>query len=702
MSPRALDRGIAAALAILVIAVYGQVAGHAFVDYGDDRYVAANPHLGSGLGWEQISESLSSPYYGSWIPLTALSLQLGAALHGRGPAGFLLTNVALHAAASVLLYAALFAMTGARWRSAFAAGVFALHPLHVESVAWASARQDTLGGVFWTASLVLYARYAASPHSLRAYQLVAFCVAIGVLASPIVAALPLVLIALDFWPLARMSADRPGGLPGRRAIAFALREKLQLLTMVALVVAVSVGLRQEARIGLDPGIPLAPRLVGAANAIGHTLAASFWPRGLAVVYPPAQGPDAAWRAVAVGVLLVAITAAALRLARTRPYLLVGWIWFLVTLLPSVGIVDLGLRVGADRHAYLPLAGLAIAVSWAAADAARSAAARRAVAAAGAAALAALGIACFQQVRTWRDSRSLFEHALAVTTGNAAAHHGLARAEYVAGHLDEAQRHFARASDLFPDWAPPRFGLAAVLAERGDLDGAIAEYRRGLSNDPVNAEAHAGLGLALLREDRIEEARPHLELALQLGAVSAPVHAALALVYDRLGGDAAAVRNNREALRLDPGMRSAANNLAWVLATSPDDDVRDPEEAVRLAEALRAEELDEIASIGELDTLAAAYAAAGRFDDAVATAARAAGLAARSGQEERAERIRERLALYEAGRPYRDAVAGDAGAAAAAGSDAPLANSLDSPAAPPADEDLPDALRERLRGLGEPE
>jgi tetratricopeptide (TPR) repeat protein len=418
-----------------------------------------------------------------------------------------------------------------------------------------------------------------------------------------------------------------------------------------------------------------------------------WPSGLAVFYPHPGGGLPAWQVAGSAALLALLSALGLRWARTRPYLAVGWLWYLGTLVPVIGLVQVGLQAHADRYMYLPLVGLAIAVAWGAADLALlRRGARQLLAAAGAAAVAGLAFTAWQQVKTWRDGVTLFERAIAVTEDNFIAHRNLADellqrdrfaeaephyrealrirpgwseihknladALLQRGRVDEAEPHYREALRIQPGWSGARLGWADLLAAQGRVGEALGRYEEELQRSPSDTRAAGRYGLLLLRAGRFAEARDSLERALTVHGDVAELHAGMALATSQLGDFARAVRHGREALRLEPALDSAANNLAWILATSPDPHARDPEESIRIMERLLLEA--ERPDPTHLDTLAAAYAAAGRFSDAIDTAARAEKLAREEQRWAMAEQIRVRLARYRGGEPWIERPARDGG------------------------------------------
>lgn len=640
---------IALALAALAFAVFGQVHDHEFVDYDDLKHIVQNPDLANGLSAESIVKVFTRPHYGDFVPLTYVSLLLDRALFGPGPAGTLLTNVVLHAASAVLLFLALARMTGDTWRPAFVAAVFAVHPLHVESVAWAFERKDVLSGLFWMLALLAYARYAEQPGSGRRMAPVALALAAGLLAKPMLVTLPFALLLLDHWPLDRLRADGEGGLPDPALLARAALEKWPLFVLAAASVVLTwVGHGASASIPDAAVVPFGLRVLKALDAYGFYVWKSLWPTGLAVYYPHAFDSAPTARALACGAGLLAATAAAVRLAGRRPYVTVGWLWFLGTLVPVIGLVQLGLHVRADRYAYVPQIGLAIVVAWGAVDLlGRSSGARQALAAAGAAAVAVLAVLSWQQVGTWRNTVTLFQHAVETTGPNFVAQWRLGVAAAQARERDRAIEHLRAAVEIEPSLPQLQFELAQTLEEGGQIGPALRHYERALALDPDHADANARYGLALLRLGRRDEARLHLERALRADPTLSRAHAGLAQIYADAGRDREAEAHYRRALSLEPDYLPAANNLAQLLATSRDTAVRDPAEAIDLAERATRGAGARVPAL--LDTLAAAHAAAGDFDEAARVATRAAKLAASQGQDALADEIRANAARYRTGR-----------------------------------------------------
>jgi arylsulfatase A-like enzyme/Tfp pilus assembly protein PilF len=639
-------------LVALVFAVFLQVRDHEFVDYDDHPYILENPNLRDGLGLESATRAFTTPYVANWIPLTWISLQIDHELYGLEPAGYHLTNVALHALSAVLLFFALARMTRAPWPSAFVAAVFAVHPLHVESVAWATERKDTLCGLFWMFTLYAYARYAERPERRARYALVVVGVACALLAKSLAVTLPFALLLLDNWPLGRLrSADGERGLDAAR-LRRALIEKLPLLALAAAAGAITYLAQEQTGVVRSQEFSFSLRVANALVSYALYLRDAIWPTGLAAFYPyPAQGISGA-ATLAAAVLLGAITALAVRTRVSRPHLLTGWLWYLGTLVPMIGIVQVGVQARADRYTYIPLIGVAIMVAWSGAElAARWRALRIPLAVAGAGAVAGLATLAFFQVGHWRDTVALFEHAIAVTDGNYLAHHRLAATWHTRGDDARAERHYRETLRLNPYWAAPHLEYASILYQRRDFAEAVRRFEKGLRLDPEHARARRLLGIALVELGRYPEAQAQLTRALAQDDEPAEIHVALGMAALGLGRHAEAIEHNREALRLDPDKFSAANNLAWMLSTHPDPALRNPEEALHIAESARERAIGDDPDL--LDTLAAAYAAVGRYEEAVDAEVDAIRTANVMDERGKARDFATRLALYRSGRSFVD-------------------------------------------------
>ncbi len=443
---------LCAGLVVLTAVAYLPLWRNDFINYDDPLYLTDNPGVkaglsGAGCWWACTNED--APY---WLPLTWLSFQFDAHFfsardaHGEvvlSPAAFHGGNLAWHTAGSLLLFAALYRLTGARWRSFLVAALFAVHPMHVESVAWATERKDVLSGFFGAMTLWAYARYRECPGRLR-YLGVAAAYALSLLAKPMLMTLPFVLLLLDYWPLARWA---PG--QGRRAFGRLVLEKLPLFALAAASAVITLEARERHGALVSMGeVPLSARLGNALTAYGWYLSATFWPTRLAALYPHPHQNWSAAQALGGAACLLSLTALALGQARRRPWLLVGWLWFVGGLLPVIGLAQGGAQAWADRFSYWPHVGLFVAVAWGLGELAECVRLPRpACAAAAALVLGALAALTWVQVGHWRNSTALWEHTVAVTKDNDRAHQFLAQAYRQAGRPDEALFHLTEATRI---------------------------------------------------------------------------------------------------------------------------------------------------------------------------------------------------------------------------------------------------------------
>jgi protein O-mannosyl-transferase len=561
-------RALAALLLVAAtLAAFAPVLSAGFVIYDDERYVLKNPHVQEGFGGDALRWAFTAGYASNWHPLTWLSHMLDWRLFGASPAGHHLTSLLLHAANAALLFLLLDRMTGAPWRAAFVAALFALHPLHVESVAWVAERKDVLSTLLWLLATWAYVAWTRKRGTAR-YVLVGALVALGLAAKPMLVTLPLTLLILDFWPLRRREAGTAGAL---RLVA----EKVPLLTLSAASAAVTLATQAASpALGSMQEFPLAARVGNALVAYVAYLGKALWPAGLAVFYPHPGSSLSWWRPSGAAALLAAITVLAVALRRSRPYLLSGWLWYLVTLLPVIGLVQVGEQAMADRYTYVPLIGPFVAAAWGIPDAARAllAASRRpggesadrdrvlrwGLPVAAGAVLLALALLTRAQAAVWKDSVTLFEHALAVTERNHLAHLDLGTALSREGRADEALAHYAEAVRIKPGNSIAQYDLGAALAARGRDAEAMEHYLQALTLDPRYAAAHNNLGILLAKQGRIDEAARHYAEAARLRPDFAEAHFNLAVAFQALGRDAEARAALETATRL--GLKPPAGFL----------------------------------------------------------------------------------------------------------------------------------------------
>jgi tetratricopeptide (TPR) repeat protein len=608
-----LTAGICICLAVLTWAVFGQTLRHDFVNYDDPRYVYQNTRITSGLNIAGIAWAFTHIHSENWHPLTTITHMLDCSLYGLKAGGHHFSNVLFHTIAVVLLFLALQQMTGALWKSAFVAAVFAIHPLHVESVAWVAERKDVLSGIFFMLTLLSYVHYARAP-SLRRYLVVAFVFALGLMSKPMLVTLPFVLLLLDYWPLRRIRDQR--SRVGSQLLSLLL-EKIPLLALCA-VSSVITFLAQRGALGGTEQLPMLARINNALVSYVVYVRQMFWPANLAVFYPHPENRLPPWEISLALAVLIGITIAAVILRKKAPYFIMGWFWYLGMLVPVIGLVQVGWQGHADRYTYLPQIGLYIAGTWAVADLTALWPRRRILL--GAAALLLIGALSWSssvQTSYWRDSETLFTHALAVTRNNDVAENNLGIVFLQRGQLDEAISRLQAAIDLRPENGPAHNNLAKALLQKGRLAEAMVHYRKFFEIEPENVEARNILGTALIQQGRIREA----------------------------------IEQWQDALAIEPENGNAASNLAWVFATCPDDSIRDGRRAVELAEKALRISGGKIPMI--LRVLAAAYAEDGRFSQAIESAQRGADLANSQGNPALAAELQSNIALYQAGTPLRD-------------------------------------------------
>jgi len=656
------DIAIGLVLAAAIAAVYWPVVGHEFLSYDDDSYVASNRHVLDGLTREDVGWAFTSTERSNWHPLTWLSLQADATVFHKWAGGYHLHNLLLHIASAVLLYLVLKRMTRAVWPSAVVAALFGLHPLHVESVAWVAERKDVLSTLFWMLTMGAYVLYVERPGRGR-YAWVFVLLALGLMAKPMLVTLPLVLLLLDFWPLGRLKAAPLAATKGAPRPSFwstagrLVKEKAPLLALVAVSCVITYAVQQKGGAVVPTKVfPLADRVVNAVVAYVAYLGNTFWPTDMAVFYPAAGSVPRekfAWSAA----VLVGVTAGVLGEIRRRPYLAVGWFWFLGTLVPVIGLVQVGGQSMADRYTYVPLVGVFVGVAWAAWDLAAAWAhwmKALVLGPAAAAAVVACGAVAFAQVGYWHDSEKLFRHALDVTSNNGVAHYNLANVLAARNEMTGAIEQYGNALRVWPQFARAHNNLAAALITQHRMDDALRELRTALEIAPRMAEVQTNLNYlqGLLRRE------------LQVNPNNARAFAYLAVVSAEMDRWPDAIALAQEAARLAPDQPEALANLALVLATAPDEKLRDGPKAVRLAE--QACDMTSRRNPALMEALAAAYANAGRFPEAVKTAEEALALA---GQDNSlATELSARLVDFRAGRPWRmgRAAAGPAVESAAGG------------------------------------
>jgi tetratricopeptide (TPR) repeat protein len=583
---------ISAALALLTLLVYCPSFDCPFVNFDDPAYVTYNPQVQAGLTADSIRWAFTTFACVNWHPLTWLSLQLDAELSGgQNASGFHRTNVLLHTANTLLLFWVLWRMTGMVWRSAVVAALFGLHPLHVESVAWVAERKDVLSTLFWMLSLAAYLGYVRRP-SMGRYLLVLLALTLGLLAKPMLVTLPLVLLLLDYWPLCRFDLSHGRKKSGRVALRQLLLEKAPMFALVAVSCVFTILAQQSGRAVAEfEIIPLHARIWNAFLAYVGYVGQMVWPQHLAVYYPHAAGSVSVLQALGAAFLLLLITGLVLGPGRRWPYLAVGWLWYLGTLIPVIGLVQVGEQAMADRYTYVPLIGLFLLITWGVSDLAATWRLPRLLPmATSVVVLLACIVLTWDQLTYWRESVPLWQHTIEVTEKNAMAQFNLARALSDQGLLSEAEAHYRKAVEIDPQFFSAQVELGNFLQSQGRPDEAVTVYRQAMrgyrrasERDPQFAPYHTNLGAALHGLGRQEEALDEYRKVVELDPTNVPAYYNLGKLLGDLGRPQEALKVYRRSIELDPQTAMPHNALGIVLQQlgRPEEAIREFQEALSL-------------------------------------------------------------------------------------------------------------------------
>ncbi|MBM4104026.1 MAG: tetratricopeptide repeat protein [Planctomycetes bacterium] len=684
------------ALTASTLLVFWQVRTFDFVNYDDDEYVYNNQHVSGGLTPENIlSAFTTAPSGGNWLPLTWLSLMLDCHLFGLHPGRMHLVNVVFHLVNTLLLFAVLKKMTGSLWPSAFVAAAFALHPMHVESVAWITERKDVLSTFFLLLTLAAYAGYVKRP-SIFKYIASLILFALGLMSKPMLVTLPIVLLLLDYWPLNRLDSlpaktsgrqpRKPAFSPDRRAIWYRmLIEKIPFFILAAVSSGITFIFQKAGGGMMDVTVrPLESRVANVFLSYSRYLGKLFWPQNLAVFYP-FDAYRFSFRQIALCALLVfGISVLVICLRRTQRYLLVGWFWFVGTLIPVTGIIQSGAQAYADRYTYIPYIGLFIMAAWGLPELCSKWPYRKAALGITAAlVLTALGLAAYRQTGYWNNSIVLFSHTNEVTKNNFIANNNLGAAYSHLCRWQEAVEAFKQAIQFKSDFAEAYYNLGVAYSNLGRWQEAMEACRQAIQFRAEYAEAHNNLGNAYANFGRWQETIEAYSHAIQIKPDFAEAYYNLGNTYVNLGRYQEAIEAYRQAIRLKPDYAKAhydlanallsegnfseaisyikrsleiqpddfgiKNNLAWMLAVCPDPAVRNPSEAIRLAQEACTATNSMNPSL--LDTLGVAYASAGRFAEAIETARTALTLVDAAERSTLKDDILYHLAFYTQGKPY---------------------------------------------------
>jgi protein O-mannosyl-transferase len=545
-------------LAVVVAVVFGQTVDHEFVNFDDTSYVYDNPHITQGLTPKGIVWAMTTGHAANWHPLTWMSHELDVQCYGihpgtepwKGPeaGGHHATSVLLHAATAILLFLVLWRMTGDLWPSAFVATVFAIHPLHVESVAWAAERKDVLSGLFFVLTLAAYLYYVRRPFSLRRYLIVLAVFALGLMSKPMLVTVPFVLLLLDYWPLGRMSS--PGTTnPGFSVPSRLILEKVPLLLLAVVSCVVTSCVQTEALAKIEL-LSLHSRIDNALVSYVAYLGQSVWPADLAVFYPHPGTALPALKVVGSLLLLAGISAGAMACWRRIPCLIVGWLWYLGMLVPVIGLVQVGMQAQADRYMYLPQIGLSIGLAWGVMRVAPAWPPRRwAFGVASSLVIVALMGCAWRQTTFWRNSQTLWLRALDCTSNNSLANCNLGVVLNDQNRFDEAAWYLQAALDIQPNNLDAHVNLGMALAKLEHLDAAMKQYEAALKIDPKCVQAHHNLAVAWARLDRLDRAVPEYEETLKYDPDNLDAHANLGGALQHLGRFDEAADHFQKALEL---------------------------------------------------------------------------------------------------------------------------------------------------------
>jgi hypothetical protein len=544
---------------ILIIAtcsLYWQVGAHEFINLDDNAYITSNAHVRGGLTMPNIRWAFTSVDEANWHPLTWLSHLIDVQLYGMNPRGHHLTNVALHTATAVLLLLLLTRITAAPWRSFWVAALFALHPLHVESVAWAAERKDVLSGLFWFLTLFVYCEYVRT-RRFSLYLLALLYFLLGLMAKPMLVTLPLIMLVMDFWPLQRFP---------NRSRFFLLAEKLPFLLCTAMSSLITFyAQRSGGAVANLVQLPLLLRCENALLAFFKYIGKLFWPIDLAVMYPFSPSIPL-WQIVLSLTALILLTAAFYAGRRRFPYLIFGWTWFVITLIPVIGVVQVGSQSMADRYTYIPSVGLFVSVAWGmVALAGRSGWRNICIVLVAGMTLAAAGSATYGQIGYWQNNFTLYGHALQATRNNFFVHNLLGTSFQAVNNTTSALWHYRESIRIFPSFKNSHNNLGVMLVRSGKLPEARQEFTEALILDPTYTYARVNLAIVNLKEGDWVGAEQQLRQVLRVEPYNESARFSLGQVFEKRGDFSNAIKEYQEALRINPYYEKAQKQLQETVA-----------------------------------------------------------------------------------------------------------------------------------------
>ena len=572
-----MDICICLFLVVATFAAYWQINTHDFIGYDDDKYLTQNRYVNQGMSKESIVWAFKSTHASNWHPLTWLSHMLDVELFGMNPGAHHLTNLLFHILNTLLLFILFRRMSAHVWQSGMVALLFALHPLHVESVAWLAERKDVVSAFFWMLTMWSYVRFTQRPGMTRYLAVIVFF-ALGLMAKPMVVTLPLVLLLLDYWPLNRILAGKTNNQTGKPKAGIPLLrlvyEKIPMFVLAGISCVVTfLAQKKGEALGLWEVHPPMMRVANALVSYLKYIQKMFWPDQMAVLYPYPK-IIAGWQLLAAFVVLGCVTFLTIRYRKRLPWFFVGWFWYVGTLVPVIGLVQVGVQGMADRYTYLPLVGLFVIISWGTVHMIGNWRFKKLTLSVFTTALCILLITNARaQVGYWKNSFSLFEHTLEVTEGNYVIHNNLGFELALKGRMDEAIMHYRAALRINPGFELAHINLGSALFSQGEVEKSLAYYQAILNQKPRFAGVHHNLGILLLRVGRIDEAVEHFQAALRIRPNYAEVYNSLGAALVSQGKIIEAMANFKQAIRINPDLMEAKLNLKNVSEAQNGNDSR---------------------------------------------------------------------------------------------------------------------------------
>ncbi len=559
---------ITALIIVATVVAYINVFDAQFINFDDPGYVWKNPQVLSGLNGETVTWAFQTNDQGNWHPLTWISLAADYSMFGLNPKAFHAMSFGIHLLSSVLLFWVVQRMTKSVWQSAFVAFVFALHPLHVESVAWISERKDVLSGLFWVLTMGAYALYAESD-SKKYYFLAIVLFAVGLLAKPMLVTLTFVLLLLDYWPLQRLAIGEQESSKGKKKKSKTLTqlvvEKIPFFILsVASSIITFIVQGQKKNVVMTEVISIRERIANAIVSYAEYIKLTLFPQGLAIFYPHPVNTFNVFALLVSVILLIGISVLVWMQYKKRPYLLVGWCWFLGTLMPVIGIVQVGMQALADRYMYIPMIGITFMLAWGASTLLKDTDAKRIILkVVFVLVVVAMMAGTYIQVGYWKNSKTLFERALAVTTDNYLAHHLLGTILADSGNGNEAINHFREAIRIMPSYERTHLNLGVALAKQGNLSEAEKHWRRALEIDPNSADVYSNLGHMYQEQGKVKEATEQFEISLRLDPYQMNAHYNYGILLAKSDKLNEAKEHFEQALRITPNYAPARKALQTI-------------------------------------------------------------------------------------------------------------------------------------------